>query len=432
MSHGRSLSALVVGVLVLGACVSPSASDLATSAGPSTPSANASPSAEPSATPATTATPAPAAVHWEQIATVDAPDPFGDWRLIAGFDHGYVALQRNPPAAWFSPDGTTWTRTALGAPDGFAGTAHTIASNGASILVGGDYIPCTRRQYADDPFHDCRPRPVSWVSSDGLKWQTSGPWTGPNGEQGRSGSLFETVWPVPTGGWDAGQMFDLSDESNGFPLAGPAIWHSPDGLTWTPYTDAPGEDPTCGTFGVTDTFDAAADATGRRLAVTSAPGECPFPVFTSSDGRDYASVESFPAQGQTYMSVVLPPVDGRPWRLFGGLEGTGQGFAWSSADLATWSATPMNPDGAASAGVLAAIHEAGRDVAVGRSGERGATWISEDGVAWRLAAGAGPEIETLASGPAGTLGLVGTWMLIDEDTGSQVTGFEVWKLVEDR
>ena len=343
-----------------------------------------------------------------------------------------MALQRHPPAALFSSDGLTWTRTALDAPDGFASSASTIASNGESILVGGDYSPCSRQQYNDDPFHACRPRPVSWISSDGLHWQMSGPWNGPNGEPGRSGSLFETVWSVPTGGWDAGQMFDLSDESDGFPLAGPAIWHSPDGLTWTPLTDAPGEDPTCGTFGVTDTFDAAADATGRRLAVTSAYEHCLFPVFTSSNGWDYEKVESFPAEGQTYMSSILPPVDGWPWRLFGGLEGTGRGFAWSSADLQTWSATPLNQDGVPS-GVLAAIHEPARDIAVGRVGGRGATWISDDGQTWRLAGGAEAAIEALASGPAGTLGLVGTWsVVVDEDEGTSVTGFEVWQLVDDR
>ena len=322
MSPARSLTTLIIGAVLLGGCSTPAASESA--AAEVTPSTATPESASP---PASTPSESPAAgVHWEQIATVEAPDPFGDWRLLGGFDGGYVALQRNPPAAWFSPDGVTWTRTALDAPDGFAGTAHTIASNGASILVGGDYSPCTRRQYDDDPFHACRPRPVSWISSDGLEWRASGPWNGPNGELGRSGSLFETVWSVPTGGWDAGQMFDLSDESDGFPLAGPAIWHSPDGLTWTPLTDAPGEDPTCGTFGVTDTFRAAADATGRRLAVTSAYEECPFPVFTSSEGRDYENVQSFPAEGQTYMAAVLPPVDGWPWRLFGGLEGTGQGL----------------------------------------------------------------------------------------------------------
>ena len=71
---------------------------------------------------------------------------------------------------------------------------------------------------------------------------------------------------------------------------------------------------------------------------------------------------------------------------------------------------------------------AGRDIAVGRSGEQGGTWISEDGQSWRLAAGATTQIETLAIGPAGTLGLVGTW----SEDGDEVTGFEVWKLVDDR
>ena len=158
-------------------------------------------------------TPSPSAtgVRWEEITTVLGADPAGDWRLLGGFNGGYVALQRTPPAAWFSPDGRSWTRTALGVPEGVAVTAAAIASNGASILIGGEYIPCTERQYTDDPFHACRPRPVTWISSDGLEWQTSAPWTGPNGEEGRSGSSFLTLWSVPTGGWDAGQMFNRSE-----------------------------------------------------------------------------------------------------------------------------------------------------------------------------------------------------------------------------
>jgi hypothetical protein len=423
MSPARS-TALLIGAILLGGCSTPAASESAVagatpSAGASTPDATIAPTPTPSASTAP-------GVHWEQIATVEAPDPFGDFRLLGGFDGGYVALQRSPPAAWFSADGTSWKRTALKAPDGFAGSADTIASNGESILVGGDYIPCTKRQYSDDPFHECRPRPVSWITSDGTEWQTSGPWNGPNGEEGRSGSSFLTVWPVPTGGWDAGQMFNPSDDSDDFPASGPALWHSPDGVAWIQLTDAPGDDMRCGTFGVTESFDAAADATGRRVAATAASEECPFPVFTSSDGTAYETVETFPAEGETYMTVVLPPVEGFPWRLFGGREGSGQAFAWSSVDLITWSATAINGDGRAV--VLAAVHEAGRDIAVGGQGGQGGTWTSQNGLKWRLAADATTEIETLATGPAGTLGLVGTW----SENGEEVTGFEVWKLVDER
>jgi hypothetical protein len=420
MSPARS-TALLVGAILLSGCSTPAASEPAVagatpSGAASTPEATASPAATPSESPA-------AAVHWDQLATVEAPDPFGDWRLLGGFDGGYVALQRSPPAAWFSADGTSWKRTALKAPEGFAGSADTIASNGESILVGGNYIPCTKRQYSDDPFHACRPRPVSWISSDGLEWRTSGRWNGPNGEEGRSGSSFLTVWSVPTGGWDAGQMFNRSDDSDDSPASGPALWHSLDGVDWTQLADAPGDDIQCGTFGATESFEAAADATGRRVVATAAYEECPFPVFTSSDGTAYKKVESFPAEGQTYMTVVLPPVDGLPWRLFGGSEESGQAFAWSSVNLDTWATSPM------SGIVLAAVHEpGGRDIAVGRDGGRGGTWVSEDGGTWLMAADATTKIEILADGPAGTVGLVGTWSA----DGGKVTGFEVWKLVDDR
>ena len=424
------VAAVLLLVLVAAACAGEGAvspSELA-SAAPSPMAATPSTSPSQSSSPTPSYSPATAAVHWEQITSVDAPDPFGDRRLLAGFDGGYVALQRSPPAAWFSPDGTTWTRSALKALEGFAGSADAIASDGASILVGGDYSPCTRRQYSDDPFRECRSRPVSWISSDGLEWRTSDPWDGPNGEEGRSGSLFGTVWSVPTGGWDAGQLFDPSDESDDFPAGGPALWHSSDGIDWTQLTDRPGEDIQCGTFGVTESFDAAADATGRRVAATGAYEECPYPVFTSSDGTTYEKVDTFPTEGQTYMTVVLPPAEGLPWRLFGGTEATGTARAWSSHDLSAWSTTELTGEGRQAAVVIAADHQPGRDVAVGFAAQKGMTWVSEDGVTWLRAMDATTEIETLAFGPAGTLGLVGTW----SGDGSEVTGFEVWKLVDDR
>ncbi len=185
-------------------------------------------------------------VRWERISTVtDAPDLNGNWRVLRGFQGGYAAIARSPAAVWSSADGITWTETRLRVPRGAALGAEAIAGAGDTILVGGSYSPCSLRAYERNPFGDCRPRPVSWASSDGRDWRASPPWQGPIGERGRSGSLFNEVWSVPTGGWDAAQAFDPSDESDGFELVGSAIWHSTDGLAWKLLKDYAGEDLDC-------------------------------------------------------------------------------------------------------------------------------------------------------------------------------------------
>jgi len=76
--------------------------------------------------------------------------------------------------------------------------------------------------------------------------------------------------------------------------------------------------------------------------------------------------------------------------------------------------------------VLEATHGAIGDVAVGWTRDSAnRTWIGGGVGDWRLVAGSVPRIETVASGPAGVLGLVGLW----DAAGDEVTGFEVWQLV---
>src|SRR3954463_5384274 len=102
----------------------------------------------------------------------------------------------------------------------------------------------------------------------------SQPWEGRVGERGRSGSLFYAVWAVPTGGWDAAQGLDPSDESDDFDLRGPAIWHSPDGLAWTnlkAFEDTKSE--TQCIFAASE-LHGAADAAGRRIAAAGDGGGC--------------------------------------------------------------------------------------------------------------------------------------------------------------
>ena len=130
------------------------------------------------------------------------------------------------------------------------------------------------------------------------------------------------------------------------------------------------------------------------------------------------------------MEVLLPPVEGLPWRVLGYETDDHEvtAVAWASDDLADWTRTELpGPDGHAEV-VQAAAHQPGRDIAVGWDEQRrDLTWISDDGIEWRIAEQGSAPIEAIAVGPAGVLGIVGTW----DAAGDTVTGFDIWKLLED-
>jgi hypothetical protein len=430
----RALSVIVLFAVVGSGC-GVNAPSAPTNIAPSPPSPAAATALASAATPYPTPQSAVGReVQWERIATVaNAPDRLGDWRVLGGFLGGYAAIESSPAAVWFSADGIEWTETRLRVPRGTPLQVQAIAGGRAEILLGGSYTPCSPRAYERDPFFECRPRPVSWISSDGRNWRASPPWKGPVGEPGRSGSLFQQLWPVPNGGWDAAQAFDPSDESDGFELRGPAIWHSSDGLAWKPLKGHSGEGTECASDLLSGDVRAAADASGRRVASLGVDreGGCAPPVWTSADGRVYTPVAGFTA-GYESVRVVLPPDKGWPWRLLGWVVLTGgqttEARAWSSYDLATWTTTPLAGRDVPAQIVQSAAHQPGRDIAVSRAKEASITSISDDGIHWQIADGTSPPIETIAAGPAGLLGLIGIW----NDAGDAVTGFEVWRLIEKR
>lgn len=101
---------------------------------------------------------------------------------------------------------------------------------------------------------------------------------------------------------------------------------------------------------------------------------------------------------------------------------------WASYDLDAWTTTPLPSADVPGHIVQAATHVPGRDVAIIRVDQTSMTSISDDGIHWQAADRTSPAVETIATGPAGHLGLVGVW----DDAGENVTGFEVWKLLEGR
>jgi hypothetical protein len=434
------LVVLLVAVLVGAACSAeaPTSSPVAAAGSPlvstpaSAPPAPATPtptaSAQASASPGATAATADA-YRWEQVATVDrAPDRFGDWRLLAGSVLGYVSLTRSPAAAWFSADGISWAEHRLTVPRGTMLGAQAVAASGDGFVVVGRYSPCSRRDYERNPFFQCRPRPVSHASTDGRVWRASQPWEGSVGEPGRLGSVFYAVWPVPTGGWDAAQALDPSDESDDFEFAGPAIWHSPDGLAWTNSKAFPDAETECVNDFAASELHGAADTIGRRIAAAGESGGCG-EAWLSPDGRTWTAVPGFegPAPGPV-VSVGLPGDGLRPWRLLGyaldeGSDSTGA-TVWESTDLTTWDLAEL-PGATEDGLVLTASRGPSTDVAVGwGAGRSSQTWVSEGAGPWSGLGASPPAIEAVGWGPVGAVGLVGRW----NTAGHAVTGFDAWRL----
>jgi hypothetical protein len=430
----RSLSILVALALLGSGCASESPSGQPVGASASPAVSVGSPT--PAPTPATTATPTQAAtpspivsasgeIEWVRLGTIDVPEAGGGFDVI-GFDRGYLVLDEFGPLQ-FSADGVQWRSIRLPSDAGRALGTHGAATDGRTVVVVGGYTPCSYAGYNQNPFGSCRERPASWKSRDGRTWRVSDAWTGPVGPVGKSGSEFIDVWHLPEGRWEVAQIFSRSDDSDDLDPKGPTVWQSDDGRDWRGPSDGlrRSECPV-------DLFSywVRADARGRRLAFLQCDDG--YDLATSRDGQHYERLGGFPSGG--WARPALAPTGSEPW-LMGGARGneTQEPVIWSSTDLASWTTAvlPVPPGRELSSRVWAlGLGNAGY-VAGGNSwttewGHEAFTWVSHDGIEWRLADARSRQaisIEGIASGPAGVLGF-GSVQVTEE-----VWRLDVWKLV---
>jgi hypothetical protein len=382
-------------------------------------------------------------MRWERIAKIKGASIDGyeeeGWASAAGFEAGYIVVVRSQgylqegDSVHFSPDGLTWKRVRL--PHGATGRveARAAATDGQRVVVVGAYTPC--EQYLEDGMYKgCRYRPMSWVSRDGHTWRASGAWSGPVALGQGLGSAFATIWEVPTGGWDAAQVFFSDDEDDRG--EGPALWHSDDGVAWSRLRGRPAdagypEGDGCRPFWSWAGFTAGADAGGRRVVVETYPCENGDALAISTDGRAYERLEAFgaigsPAGQRRFIRRGLAPIDARPWVFVGETlldkgDGTtaSEATAWISADLTAWTTVALPvPSGMVQSGAGAIAYGEPGYVATGAGGSKtpdpysedgeepgiALTWLSDDGLAWRLAVAGAARIWTLVDGPAGVLG----------------------------
>ena len=267
------------------------------SGAPSTPEPSVSPPAP---------SPTAIAARWQQIGTATGGD-------VVGFGAGYVALGGTSDVE-SSVDGRAWSPARLPFktskdPTGIrlAAQAAAIATDGHEVVVVGGYThgPCRPAGGAVGGGPECPSSPISWVTSDGRTWTSSFPWHGPDAPKGYwQGNAFSTVWTVPTGGFDAAVM-NVAGEAG---VAGD-IFHSDDGLAWTPLPATPPKK-LAGAPNPTELWDVGqADATGRRLVASYwylAGGDSVARLFSSPDGGSWTSLDGFPGQGVVVGSAVAP------------------------------------------------------------------------------------------------------------------------------
>jgi len=328
---------------------------------------------------------------------------------LVSFDRGYIAYETGyagPPAAWFSADGRDWARVELARgrcsdnPVGFGGAVWHGATNGTEVmLVGHEMLGC-----------DGHYQPASWITSDGVTWQTSTFVEPPRGPASRA----HHVWAMPDG-WEANVQ--PGDGSN-------VVWRSSDGLTWHEVANL-GQDFLYAVVATTD---------GTRLGSIS--GRDRQWLATSTDGLTWREIA---APRHEPVRVILPgSPDGQdPWVvIFTSPDGTATTTA-TSFDLAVWEqrSSPMQQIEAivrtryglveiSTIPCFEGGEEIGGPVVEVEASECPAaeytTYLSHDGLSWDKLASHVPAMG-IADGPAGVIGIA-RW------EAREPGGLTVWRL----
>jgi hypothetical protein len=177
---------------------------------------------------------------WIEWNRVDLGDAVGEIRdVIALPDGGFLAVGSRPEGAvaWVSADGLRWEPIAVpsGSED-VAGDLGPVMSGVAAtpwgiVAVGMEnYVP-TEFALGEDL------DPAVWLSPDGRTWErVEDPAFGSAGYQHNEGNEFNgeiiDVVFVPEIGIVAVGSASVADPTIDYPDQTPAVWVSPDGLTW--------------------------------------------------------------------------------------------------------------------------------------------------------------------------------------------------------
>ena len=299
-------------------------------------------------------TPAFAAGPSSWIAGLVAPgDGYGAWTAAGSVRDGTTSA-----VAWTSVDGTRWARSDLGQGDARESEAAAGARRQGVVVVVGTVVT---------PLGDRDGR--IWTSKDGSTW---------------------SVATVPAGGPGDQRLTAVAAGPLGFITAGsdgslPAVWFSPDGVSWSRVV---------GPFQASQRIEGL--AVGARGAVA---------VGTITTSGDADGMAWFSPDGGNWRTVPLglAGFTGPADQAVHAVTATGGGFvavgddangertvavAWTSADGVTWRREPASADMAeyltadSTDGVSArSVAGAGPVVAVG-GGYSLQVWTSQAGQSW--------------------------------------------------
>jgi hypothetical protein len=411
-------------VLLLAGCtsVAPSGSPILSSPRTTPATTSIQPTASlPIAIPTATAT-APG-FAWQRLASIETTR---DLAGIAASSAGYVVIER-PRTAWFSRDGHSWTKSVL--PFKTSTSGRVTLNAWVNEIVGGpdgfvsvgsyDYLPCSQATGDGGP-PPCARGPISWVSSDGLSWQSS--LSGPipsDGSKLPAYSELVSAWPAG-GGWDA-----AVEARDSVVYHGNILLHSADGLAWTRLSAPPLPE------GVSAdrvyAHGGAASASGRRLVWQDYEEETGrVSLATSVDAQTWTEIPGIEGTGIFVRQALGPGGQAEgPWLLSGQAFSSGpRSYAWFSSDLATWRRTSLIA-AEGDADILWVERGGGGYIALGvyydaDGGMIPTTWLSSDGTTWaEVAAPSSPADGPvhLAAGPAGLIGIGGGTA---DDVGSTI------------
>jgi len=234
--------------------------------------------------------------------------------------------------AWSSTNGTEWVRT----PPDFdvfsdgGGMYDVVASPHGVVAVGAT------EYWVDEEQTLLTLRPSVWVSPDGLEWVRA--WDGVETERDIAAyGQFDVQMQAVTVGSD-GTLVAVGSMLDDQGVAVAAVWTSSDGVTW----DRVPHDPTifggAGELELT-MWDVVADTSGlvavggeRRSGATHPA------VWTSPDGLSWNRVELDPATADHAGRFGNVAVGGEGLIATGPgrFEGIGQVTVWTSADGASW------------------------------------------------------------------------------------------------
>jgi hypothetical protein len=286
---------------------------------------------------------------------------------------GYAARPDLQATTWFSADGTTWERSSLGleppaaSPSGLNGARlNAVTWDGRQFVIVGE----DRSDWKGfgSPLTTAKARAAVWTSPDGRTWTRV-----PHAPVFEVGGFIDTTEDPSTGG-----MADVMAGPDGLVAVGsvcntkaavgcqPAVWTSPDGLTWVHLKDVPTASGSLSSIAMSDT---------RTSYVAVGAGT----VLTSRDGRTWVQQ---PVERPGDFQTVTWIGD----RFFATVLGEPE-TVWTSEDGSTW--VPSVVGGGPSADAQDATADwhfaAQPDVAVWlglpRESAGPAAWVSTGGTA---------------------------------------------------